>query len=79
MVLNITMMDFMEAMVAAMVASCRTVPSDPGVVARAIVTSRFSSTWASAGGTTTPAAAIAVLCLLGLLISPKFLKWCKIS
>ena len=72
-------MDFMIAMVAMMVASCRSVPTPPGVVARAIVAARITSTWAAAPGAATAVAANAVLCLLGLLISPNFLKWCKIS
>ena len=61
----------MAAMVAMMVASCRTNPTTPGVVARAIVTARITSTWATAAGATTAAAAAAeaVLCLLGLLIN----------
>ena len=73
------MVDFMDAMVAPLVASCRAVPATPGVVARTIVTTRFTSAWTTASGTTAAAASNTVLCLLGLLISPKFLKWCKIS
>ena len=73
------MVDFMDAMVAMLVASCRPIPTTPGVVARTIVAARFTSTWTTASGTTATAATEAVLCLLGLLISPKFLKWCKIS
>ena len=74
-----TLMDFMIAMVALVVASCRAIPTAPGVVARAIVAARCTSTWTAATGATSTATTRAVLCLLGLLISPKFLKWCKIS
>ena len=69
----------MDAMVAVVVASCRAVPTTPGVVARSVVRTRFASTWAAASGASTTATTKTVLCLLGLLISPKFLKWCKIS
>ena len=76
------MVDFMDAMVAmamVMKASCRAGPTTPGVVARAIVMMRFASAWTTASGKTTIVTKSSVLCLLGLLISPNFLKWCKIS
>ena len=75
------LVDFVDAMVAEMVASCRAIPAPPGVVTRTVVTTRITSPWSTATGTPPPAKPPihAVLCLLGLLISPNFLKWCKIS
>ena len=80
MMLNIIIVDFMIAMVAVMVASCPTIPTAPGVVAGTTKdTPRFTSTCTTATGLTAPDTSYTVLCLLGLLISPNFLKWCKIS
>ena len=63
------MVDFMDAMVAVLVVSCRAVPTTTGVVVRPPVTAataRIPSQCLTANGTPASVTASAVLCLLGL-------------